>query len=129
MFPLWASLVGLVTAARVGDGWGTNIHFTSETTPGEVAMLSKAYKVARMDLHWGVVEKVCGTYDFEPYDTLLAAMIANGTTCVLVHSQLATLLAPWSPAGSLVALPSVQRPRRPSVSTSLPTTTQPKLLC
>jgi len=30
---------------RVGDAWGTNIHWTSEPVPGEAAMLAKAYKV------------------------------------------------------------------------------------
>ena len=66
--------------ARVGDGWGTNIHFTSESSPGEVAMLSQAYKIARMDFHWNAIESEshCGSYNFQAYDELLATMEAHG---------------------------------------------------
>jgi hypothetical protein len=63
---------------RVGDGWGTNIHFVAEGAVGEMAMLSKAFKVARMDFHWAVVEKQCGSYNFSAYDGLLSTMKAHG---------------------------------------------------
>ena len=39
-------LLPMLAASRVGDGWGTNIHWTSETEPGEAAMISKAFKVS-----------------------------------------------------------------------------------
>lgn len=61
-------------AARVGDGWGTNIHWTKETQPGEASMLSVAFKLARMDFNWGSIENPCGSYDFSAYDTLLSTM-------------------------------------------------------
>jgi hypothetical protein len=66
--------------ARVGDGWGTNIHWTHENVQGEAAQLSKAFRVARMDFNWGSVERVgaCGTYNFSSYDTLLSTMEAHG---------------------------------------------------
>jgi len=66
-------------SGRVGDAWGTNIHWTSGA-PGEAAMLARAYKVARMDLGWASIEKAgaCGTYDYSAYDALLAEMEENG---------------------------------------------------
>eukprot|EP00040_Diaphanoeca_grandis_P002326 m.21282 g.21282 ORF g.21282 m.21282 type:complete len:588 (-) comp13327_c0_seq1:213-1976(-) len=63
---------------RVGDAWGTNIHWTKESVEGEAAMLSKAYKVARMDFHWASIESECGKYNFSAYDGLLAIMKAAG---------------------------------------------------
>lgn len=39
-----AAVPGLPSGATVGSGWGTNIHWTLETRPGEAAMLAKAYK-------------------------------------------------------------------------------------
>ena len=66
-------------APRVGDAFGTNIHWT-RGAPGEAAMLAAAYKVARMDLDWASIEVAgsCGSYDFAAYDELLAAMEAVG---------------------------------------------------
>ncbi len=72
-YALSAALATAV-AARVGDGWGTNIHWTTETAAGELAMLSKAFRIARMDFDWGSVESTCGSYDFSAYDGLLTAM-------------------------------------------------------
>jgi hypothetical protein len=72
-----SALLG-AAAARVGDQWGTNIHWTQETAQGEAAMLSQAFKVARMDFAWGSIEKTCGAYDFTAYDTLLATMQGAG---------------------------------------------------
>lgn len=65
-------------AARVGDAWGTNIHFMSEKAPGEAAMLARAFKLARMDFGWAAIEKEKGKYDFSSYDGLLAVMKAHG---------------------------------------------------
>ncbi len=64
--------------ARVGDGWGTNIHWTAENAPGEAAMLAKAFKIARMDFDWASIERTPGVYDFTAYDRLLATMEAHG---------------------------------------------------
>ena len=63
-------------AARIGDIWGTNIHFTKESVPGEIAMLSTAFRVARMDFNWASIESVCGIYNFSAYDSLLSALEA-----------------------------------------------------
>jgi len=70
---------------RVGDAFGTNIHWTS-AAPGEAAMLAAAYKVARMDLNWASVERAgaCGAYDFSAYDALLAEMEAVGVRLYLI---------------------------------------------
>eukprot|EP00038_Savillea_parva_P000751 m.98442 g.98442 ORF g.98442 m.98442 type:complete len:613 (-) comp10258_c0_seq1:3042-4880(-) len=83
---LLATVVSIVCAATiplplgdtVGAGWGTNIHWTSETRPGETAMLAKAFRVARMDFKWSEIEATCGKYDFSAYDTLLTTMEAHG---------------------------------------------------
>lgn len=66
-------------AARVGDAWGTNIHWTAP--PGgeaEAAMLAQAFRLARMDFSWGAIERQKGVYDFAAYDALLAVMRAHG---------------------------------------------------
>jgi hypothetical protein len=70
---------------RVGDAFGTNIHWTSGA-PGEARMLSAAYRVARMDLNWASVEAAgkCGSYDFSAYDALLAEMEAVGVRLYLI---------------------------------------------
>ena len=56
----WLTSALLPQFARVGDGWGTNIHYTAESVPGETAMLAKAFKIARTDLKWSGVEAACG---------------------------------------------------------------------
>ena len=66
-------------AVRVGDGWGTNIHWTRP--PGgeaEAAMLARAFRVARMDFKWSAIEKAKGVYDFSAYDSLLGTMQTQG---------------------------------------------------
>ena len=63
---------------RVGDGWGTNIHWTAETAEGEAAMMARAFRLARMDFHWAVIEQSRGAYNFTEYDGLLATMEAHG---------------------------------------------------
>jgi hypothetical protein len=78
-----AAASGIVAAAaaaprRVGDAWGTNIHWTAESAPGEAAMMAKAFKLARMDFQWSVIEKVKGQYDFGAYDGLLGVMKSHG---------------------------------------------------
>jgi hypothetical protein len=71
------AVTATVVAQRIGDGFGTNIHWTT-AAPGETAMLATAFRVVRMDLMWGSVESRCGQYNFTAYDTLLAAMEAHG---------------------------------------------------
>ena len=77
-FVVVAVLLGIGANARLGDRWGTNIHWTSETQPGEAAMLSRAFRIARMDLTWTTVESTCGVYNFSAYDVLLKQMEAHG---------------------------------------------------
>lgn len=74
------ALLALVAPAlaRVGDGWGTNIHWTAENAEGEAAMLSQAYRVARMDFTWGSIERARGVYNFSAYDRLLTIMELHG---------------------------------------------------
>jgi hypothetical protein len=72
-----AASLAAAAAARVGDAWGTNIHYL-KGKPGETAALSTAYKVARMDFLWATIESTCGAYDFSQYDALLAEMQAHG---------------------------------------------------
>jgi hypothetical protein len=64
-------------ALRVGDGWGTNIHWVKENADGEAAMIAAAYKIARMDFGWASIEKSEGNYNFEAYDGLLSTMEAH----------------------------------------------------
>ena len=77
--PLLALLLPLLAAAsraavpRVGDSWGTNIHFMS-ASPAEAAQVAAAYRVARMDFKWAEIEKSRGVYDFAAYDGLLKVM-------------------------------------------------------
>ena len=66
----WLTSALLPQFARVGDGWGTNIHYTAESVPGETAMLAKAFKIARTDLKWSAVEAACGSYNFSAYDAM-----------------------------------------------------------
>jgi polysaccharide biosynthesis protein PslG len=54
----------------VPEGFGVNIHFT-DPQPGEMERFAEAgYRLARMDLFWGAVEKEKGKYDFSSYDRL-----------------------------------------------------------
>ena len=64
--------------SRVGDGWGTNIHWTHEPVPGEAAQLARAFRTVRMDFSWGSIEKTCGEFDFSDYDALLDTMTEHG---------------------------------------------------
>jgi len=65
-------------AERIGDGWGTNIHWTREPVAGEAAQLAQAFKLARMDFSWSQIEKTCGEYNFSSYDDLLSTMEEHG---------------------------------------------------
>jgi len=65
------------TTGRIGDFWGSNIHWTHENAEGEAAMYAKAFKVARMDMTWESIERSVGVYDFTPYDELLSTMRAH----------------------------------------------------
>jgi len=89
---------GLVcqVSSRLGDTFGTNIHYTIGLD-GETAMLSKAYRVARMDFDWGTIEKVCGEYNFTLYDRLLEDMEANGVRpyWILDYSNICYPSDPW----------------------------------
>jgi hypothetical protein len=53
---------------------GVNIHFT-DPHPGEIKMLAAAgFRWVRMDFKWDVTETAAGSYDFAPYERLLAAL-------------------------------------------------------
>ena len=85
---------------HVDDGWGTNIHWTSP--PGgaaEVAMLAKAFRVARMDLTWAAVEKHPGVYDFAAYDGLMATLQTHGVRPYLILDY-GNPLYPPAPVGN-----------------------------
>jgi hypothetical protein len=43
----FAAVIAAAASAtmRVGDSWGTNIHWTTETQPGEAAMLARSFKL------------------------------------------------------------------------------------
>lgn len=61
-----------------GEGRGTNIHWREEPQPGVAAMISRAYRVVRMDFTWALIETARGVYNFSEYDTLLGTMKAHG---------------------------------------------------
>lgn len=91
---VWTAAVGLASAARIGNTWGTNIHWTS-ALPGEAAMMATAYRVARMDLTWQSVEKTCGKYDFSAYDGLVAELSAVGVTPYLILDYRCVAVCGW----------------------------------
>ena len=88
MLPLQGLLILLASvvteAGRIGDGWGANFHWLSETTPGEAAMMARAFKVARTDLTWSRVEQVCGVFDFSVYDALVKTLTEHGIQPYLI---------------------------------------------
>ena len=59
---------------RIGDAWGTNIHWLQETAEGEAAMLSKAFKLARIGFSWSEIERTKGQYNISKYDGLHAIL-------------------------------------------------------
>ncbi len=96
------ALSAAASAARVGDSFGTNIHWTQENAPGEAAMLSAAYRIARMDFSWGRIQTSPGVYDFSAYDQLLATMQQHGVRPYWILDYGNTLYppAPGSPANA-----------------------------
>jgi hypothetical protein len=60
-------------ALAVPSGAGVNIHFT-DPRPGEMKMLSQAFRWVRMDFDWGGTERARGQYDFSAYDRLFKAL-------------------------------------------------------
>jgi hypothetical protein len=64
--------------SRVGDAWGTNIHWFHETAPGEAAMLSGAFKLARIGFSWSEIERARGQYNFSQYDGLRRTLREHG---------------------------------------------------
>lgn len=60
-------------ALRVPQGAGVNIHFT-DAKPGEMKMLSGAFRIVRMDFFWAGIEKEKGVYDFSHYDRLMKSL-------------------------------------------------------
>jgi len=79
----------LITAATIGaapprlpsgpipDGLGVNIHFT-DPRKGEMEMMAAGgFTWVRMDYDWNYVEYERGSYRFESYDRLMAALEAH----------------------------------------------------
>lgn len=65
-------------APTVPEGFGVNIHFT-DPQPGEMERFAEAgYRLARMDLFWGSVEREKGVYDFSAYDRLVEHLAKAG---------------------------------------------------
>jgi hypothetical protein len=62
----------------VPTGFGVNIHFT-DPAAGEMERFAEAgYRLARMDLSWGAVERTPGDYNFAAYDRLVAHLARAG---------------------------------------------------
>ena len=67
----------------VGAGFGVNYRLPdggkwSGFKDGELAMLSRAFKLIRFDMKWEQVEKTCGAYDFSLFDRLVSAALGAG---------------------------------------------------
>lgn len=60
-------------------------------------MLARAYKLARMDLKWQLVEPAgaCGTYNFSAYDTLLSVMKTAGVRPYWILDYSNTCYSPY----------------------------------
>lgn len=112
---LLAALAPLA-AGRVGDTWGTNIHWT-QGLPGETVMLARAFKVARMDFSWSAIESTCGVYDFSAYDGLLAEMEEHGEAPPRPANLLPCWVALW------------HAPQRPTPTSPSPRRRAPLLDC
>eukprot|EP01012_Entosiphon_sulcatum_P010328 TRINITY_DN16010_c0_g1_i1.p1 TRINITY_DN16010_c0_g1~~TRINITY_DN16010_c0_g1_i1.p1 ORF type:complete len:499 (+),score=46.89 TRINITY_DN16010_c0_g1_i1:23-1498(+) len=80
---LHSLLLGLVVSiaavkpALEGLRFGIHTHFTAGK-PGQVRQLSEAFRVARQDFTWSIVEQVPGVYNFSVFDALFADLNANG---------------------------------------------------
>lgn len=73
-------------------GWGVNVHWGGSKEAGgvadlptaaELAQLSAAFSLARLDMTWSTVERPTappGTYDFAAYDTLFALLLYHHVT-------------------------------------------------
>lgn len=80
-----AAPAGGVPEEVIPAGLGVNIHFTAETTPGELAQLAASgVKFIRMDFDWAAIEKERGAYDFSAYDRLLDALDRHGLRALLI---------------------------------------------
>ena len=73
-----AMLADRGSTAHLVPSFGVNVHFTGSTAlPGEIAMLSAAFRIARMDFHWAMIEQQEGIYNFSEYDKLLQELTAH----------------------------------------------------
>jgi len=65
-------LLAILAFVRVSSQgiFGVNIHSTSPAT-GELAQLSTAFRINRMDFTWATIETQKGVYNFTAYDQLL----------------------------------------------------------
>ena len=116
------SVPRLLSPSRVGDNWGTEIHWhklfnwnssssssnSPEDEPGEAAMIARAFKLARMDLRWSAVERQLGVYDFAGYDALLDVMRGAGIGPFWILDYANPLYPPASSAASMPSCSTAQ---------------------
>ncbi|HTG94504.1 MAG TPA: cellulase family glycosylhydrolase [Pyrinomonadaceae bacterium] len=69
---------------QIPDSFGVNIDFT-EPKRGELNMIATGgFRWVRKDFKWDLTERVKGTYDFGPYERLLAALDAAGLRALFI---------------------------------------------
>ena len=69
---------------QIPDSFGVNIHFT-EPKRGELNMISAGgFRWVRTDFKWDLTERVKGTYDFGPYERLMAALDSAGLRALFI---------------------------------------------
>jgi hypothetical protein len=69
---------------QIPDSFGVNINFI-EPKRGELNMIAAGgFRWVRMDFKWELTERVKGTYDFGPYERLLAALDAANLRALFV---------------------------------------------
>jgi hypothetical protein len=78
VLPAAAEEVNGLPGPVVPAGFGVNIHFT-DPAAGEMERFAEAgFRLARMDLSWGGVERAAGEYNFAAYDRLVAHLARAG---------------------------------------------------
>jgi hypothetical protein len=73
--------------------YGINVHFVSNSRPGEIQQLTKVARVARNDLLWEAVERSPGSYNFAPYDVFTQRMVHAGIRPYLILDCECTMIS------------------------------------
>lgn len=82
---------------RIPDILGVNIHF-NDPKPGEMEQLAAAgFRWIRQDFAWGGIEREKGTYDFAPYERLLALLKSRQMRPIFILDYGNDLYGPGSP--------------------------------